>query len=83
MDPIEQLPSFDDLPVEEGRPDNSSWGLWGDHDVFGALNLLTPERALHAACSIRTGRSFALNLDLTLPDPAAVRATEVPPRGHR
>jgi hypothetical protein len=43
--------------------------VWGDHDVFGTLNLLTPDRVLAAARSIRTGRSFGLNLDLTLPDP--------------
>jgi Putative cyclase len=69
MDLQAALPSFDQLPVEEGQPAESSWGLWGEHDVFGTLNLLTPERALRAAQSIRTGRSFALNLELTLPDP--------------
>jgi hypothetical protein len=65
----EQLPSYDDLPVREGAPEGSSWGVWGDHDVFGALNLLTPERVLAAARSIRTGRAFSLNPELTLPDP--------------
>ncbi len=63
------LPAYADLPVREGLPPGSSWGVWGDHDVLGALNLLTPERVRAATASIRTGRTFGLNLDLTLPDP--------------
>ncbi len=34
------LPSYQDLPAVEGRPPRSSWGLWGDADRYGALNLL-------------------------------------------
>jgi hypothetical protein len=63
------LPAYSELPVGGDRPPGSSWGVWGDHDVFGTLNLLTPERVLAAARSIRTGRTYGLNLDLTLPDP--------------
>jgi len=63
------LPRHADLPVVDGAPAGSSWGLWGDHDVFGTLNLQTPERVLAATRAIRTGRWFALNLDLALPDP--------------
>ena len=64
-----RLPAYDELPVRAGLPPRSSWGLWGDDDVLGCLNLLTPARALRAAASIRTGRSFPLGLDLTVPDP--------------
>ena len=63
------LPSYDDLPVTDGAPPGSSWGVWGDGDVLGCLNLLTPERVVRAASLIRTGRVFALNLDATLPSP--------------
>ena len=63
------LPAYDELPVRPELPPNSSWGVWGDHDVLGTLNLLTPARVLAASRSIRTGRSFALGLELTLPDP--------------
>ena len=38
------LPRDDDLPVAPGVPAGSSWGLWGEHDVFGCLNLMTPDR---------------------------------------
>ena len=65
------LPSFDDLPVAPGAPPHSSWGVWGDvgTDVLGCLNRLTPERVVRAAASIRTGRTFGLNLAAELPDP--------------
>jgi kynurenine formamidase len=57
------LPRYDDLP------EGGSWGLWGEGDVFGCLNLLTPERVARAAALIRKGVVFALNLDAELPDP--------------
>jgi hypothetical protein len=63
------LPTYAELPVGADSPPGSSWGVWGDHDVLGTLNLLTPDRVLAATRSIRTGRTFGLNLDLTLPDP--------------
>ena len=65
----ESLPTYAELPIRAGLPPRSSWELWGSDDVLGCLNLLTPERALRAVASIRTGRSFPLGLDLTLPDP--------------
>jgi kynurenine formamidase len=65
------LPPYAELPVTEGAPKGSSWGVWGDGDVFGTLNLLTPEGVRGATASIRTGRVFALNLELELPDPPA------------
>ena len=63
------LPAYDDLPVRQGAPPGSSWGVWGDDDRFGCLNLLTPERAVRAAGLVRTGRAFPLDLDLGVPDP--------------
>lgn len=63
------LPKYDDLPTIEGKPARSSWGLWGESDVLGCLNLLTPERAVEAASLIRKGSVFALNWDMALPDP--------------
>ena len=64
-----ELPSYDQLPVRPDAPPGSSWGVWGDGDVLGCLNLLTPERVVRAASLVKTGKVFALNLDATLPSP--------------
>ncbi len=70
---VPELPGYDDLPVRPDAPAGSSWGLWGDDDTFGCLNLLSPERVVEAARLVQTGRVFALNLDLALPDPPLFR----------
>jgi hypothetical protein len=59
------LPDYDQL----SSPPGSSWGVWGDHDVFGCLNLLTPQRVKAGIDSVREGVTFSLNLELELPDP--------------
>lgn len=63
------LPSYDQLPVAPGAPPHSSWGLWGDHDTLGCLNLLTPEGVVAAAGLVRSGKVFPLDWKLELPDP--------------
>lgn len=60
-------PDYDDLPVTGGL--RSSWGLWGEHDRFGCLNLLTPDVVRDAMHGVRRGDVFALNWRLDLPDP--------------
>jgi hypothetical protein len=63
------LPQYSDLPVRAGAPAGSSWGVWGDADRLGALNLLTPERVVAAAREVRTGDAFRLDLALDAIDP--------------
>ena len=63
-----KLPSYREL-LEGAKPAGSSWGLWGDGDVLGCLNLLTPERARRGASCVRKGAVFALNLDMSEPNP--------------
>src|SRR5439155_3071841 len=63
------LPGYADLPVKAGAPPGSSWGLWGDDDVLGTLNLLTPARTAAAAQLVKTGAVFPLNLEMELPGP--------------
>lgn len=66
---MRDLPKYDDLPVVEGAPPASSWGVWGPDDKFGCLNLLDADTVLAGAACVRKGAVFALNLDLELPDP--------------
>ena len=42
------LPTFDELPQFKGHP-GCAWGLWGDDDELGTVNILTPELVQRAA----------------------------------
>ncbi|MEP7272657.1 MAG: cyclase family protein [Acidobacteriota bacterium] len=64
-----QLPSYDELPIKPHHPPRSAWGVFGDDDQIGTLNLLTPERVAAAAGLVQKGAVFALNWELGLPDP--------------
>jgi kynurenine formamidase len=63
------LPSYAELPVNAGAPAGSAWGLFGDDDQLGCLNLLTPERVKVAAKLVRKGAVFPLNLRIDEPNP--------------
>src|SRR3990172_10659154 len=69
MTDLNKLPSYDQLPVKAGAPEGSAWGLFGDDDQLGCLNLLTPERAVAAARLVRKGAVFPLNLRIDEPNP--------------
>ena len=64
-----EVPSYDQLPISEGAPNGAAWGVFGDDDQLGTVNLLTPDRVMQAARFIRTGRVFTLNLPIDIPDP--------------
>jgi kynurenine formamidase len=63
------VPSYDQLPIREGAPAGAAWGVFGDDDQLGTINLLTPERVIQAADFVHSGRVFALNLPIDIPDP--------------
>ena len=63
------LPNYKDLPLELSKPPHSAWGLFGDDDELGTINLLTPERAASAARLVRTGHVFSLNWSVEQPNP--------------
>jgi kynurenine formamidase len=63
------LPSYSELPVRPGAPQGSAWGLFGDDDQLGCLNLLTPERVIAGAKLVRKGAVFPLNLSIDQPNP--------------
>ena len=64
-----KLPEYDQLPVRAGAPRGAAWGVFGDDDEVGTINLLSPGRVVAAAGSIRSGKVFALNLPINIPDP--------------
>ena len=61
--------SVSQLPAYEELPDGCSWAVWPGQEVFGTLNLLTPERAASAARLVQTGETYALNWNMELPGP--------------
>ena len=48
-------PSFDSLTVQKDGPHGNAWGLFGEHDELGMLNLLTPKTTIAATKEIIYG----------------------------
>nr|POE74694.1 hypothetical protein CFP56_37225 [Quercus suber] len=61
------VPDFDSLPPVKGMPQGCAWGVFdkdGKKDVYGTLNLLTPEVVQAAYQEAREGISVSLNWSL-------------------
>jgi kynurenine formamidase len=75
-----QLPAYDELPYHEQLRARCGWGVFGDDDQLGTINLLTPEAVRRAGSEIQTGAVFSLSLPLDVPFPAL--APRTPYRHH-
>lgn len=64
-----KLPKFSELPVKKGAPPDSCWGVFGDDDEIGCLNLLTPEAIVDAARLVRNGKVFRLDTRINYAQP--------------
>ena len=54
-----KLPKFSDLPLNNGDPPHSAWGLYGKDDQSGTLNRLTDASVANTAKEeIRTGMRY-------------------------
>jgi kynurenine formamidase len=80
MPDVDDLPSYRELLERTDAPPGSSWGVWGDDDQLGTLNLLTDDRTLAASRLVRRGAVFPLNLPLHELDPQL--AWRTPARHH-
>ena len=74
------LPSYDELPIRDGLPAGSAWGLWGDDDEIGTINLLTPER-IQRALGCPHAAPFPDELGIGGTQPAVLR-TRCPAAQH-
>lgn len=57
------LPDFDDLEPVKAMPQGCAWGIFdkdGKKDIYGTLNLITPEVIKDAAAEVRQGLSISL-----------------------
>jgi len=66
---FEKLPKFSQLPVKPGAPADSCWGVFGDDDELGCLNLLTPEGIVEAARLVKKGKVFRLDTPVNYATP--------------
>jgi kynurenine formamidase len=66
---MEDRPEYTGRPTMPGTEIPCAWGMYGDDDQRGAINLLTQERVAAAAGLVRTGEQFALGLPLDEPNP--------------
>ncbi|CAK7201222.1 hypothetical protein SEUCBS139899_003925 [Sporothrix eucalyptigena] len=65
---VPERPSFDSLPLDPNGPPGNAWGLYGDNDCLGALNMLTPAVVAAAARQeIQTGERVSLDWTLNKP----------------
>src|SRR5579875_3841490 len=62
------VPRYDDLPVAPLRA-RHAWGIFGQEDSVGRLNLLGPERVLEAVRLVRKGSVFPLDAALDAFEP--------------
>ncbi|PSN65630.1 hypothetical protein BS50DRAFT_601950 [Corynespora cassiicola Philippines] len=58
-----ELP-FSSLPLDSEHPPYSAWGLWGNDDEIGTLNLLDGETVKASLKEVQTGERIPLNLSL-------------------
>jgi len=61
-------PTYDELPRDLSGA-ASAWGLYGDEDSIGRLNLITPDIVRDAVDLVRRGATFGLDTPLWAFDP--------------
>ncbi len=67
--PLPGLPTYDELPEMGEMGMRHAWGVFGEGDRVGTMNLLRSELVLEALQDARTGEVVSLDLPLNLPDP--------------
>ena len=73
MNKVKSIPLYDELPYNETLKMHCSWGVFGEEDELGTINLLTPEIVKKASSEVVKGKVFNLSLPLNLPDPPLFR----------
>ncbi|ORX36946.1 hypothetical protein BD324DRAFT_651419 [Kockovaella imperatae] len=77
------LPPFSDLPIQRPGPPLNAWGLYGQDDELGRLNLITPEARLKGAKAVKHGIAINLNMPLDFPKLHAERGALEHTINHR
>jgi kynurenine formamidase len=61
------------------RPENSTWGDWGEDDQLGRLNLITTEKVKQGVAEVKEGLTFCLSLPLDYPGGQVINKVRFPP----
>lgn len=61
------------------RPDNATWGDWGEDDQLGRLNLITAEKVKQGIAEVKEGKTFCLSLPLDYPGGQVINKVRFPP----
>jgi len=61
------------------RPENSTWGYWGEDDQLGRLNLVNEEKVLQGIAEVKIGKTFCLSLPLDYPGGQVINKVRLPP----
>lgn len=61
------------------RPNQSTWGDWGENDQLGRLNLITPDKVLQGIEEVKEGKTFCLSLPLDYPGGQVINKVRYPP----
>jgi kynurenine formamidase len=77
------LPNYRELPLSAEVPSKSAWGMFGEHDNVGMIQLQTPERIARAATLVQRGAVFAMNWSQDLPNPPLFRRGALKHTVHR
>ncbi|CAO3628862.1 unnamed protein product [Cunninghamella blakesleeana] len=77
MTKTDNLPTYDQLPINPKYSDKVAWGVWGDDDSLGTLNNITDEITLNASKLVKKGKVYPLNWKLESPSPAMFQRPSV------
>ena len=61
------------------RPEQSTWGDWGEDDQLGRLNLINQTKVLQGVAEVKTGMTFCLSLPLDYPGGQVINKVRFPP----
>jgi len=72
------MQTYKELLARTDAPAGSAWGLFGNEDQLGTINLLTAERVLAGTRCVRHGTVFNLDLALDAFDPPLIPTRTAP-----